>query len=62
MLQLVHPPSHCDRHFNASESILLDAFALWIAEEDDYSVANVFVYRHTVFQRDLGHLGEILVE
>ena len=53
---------HGDRHFNASERILFHTKRRWIAEEHYNGVANIFVDRCAVLQRDFRHFGEIVVE
>ena len=61
-LQLPHPPLHGDRHVDAGERILLYAPRLRIAEEGQDRVADIFVDGRAMLERDLRHLGEIVVE
>jgi hypothetical protein len=53
---------HGDRHFNACECILLYSERRRIAKEHDNGVADIFVDRRPVLQRDFRHLGEIVVK
>ena len=53
---------HLDRHAQARFGIFGVAFGFRIAEEDQHGVADEFVDRAAVAERDLRHFGEIFVE
>src|SRR5215213_4772540 len=53
---------HGERHRDAGERVLLDAAALGVAEEHHDCVADIFVDRRAVLERDLRHLGQVVVE
>ena len=61
-IQLLHALAHCNRHGDAGYRIFLDSKRLGIAEKDDDGVADIFVDGRAMPNRDLGHLGQILVE
>jgi hypothetical protein len=62
LLELAHAPLHGDRHHHAGLGVFLDALRLRVAEEEQHGIADVFVDRGTVFERDARHLREIVVE
>ena len=46
--------AHGDRHPYTGNSVRFDTFGLWVAEEHEDGVADVFVDRPTKLQSDLG--------
>ena len=50
------------RHAHAGQRILLDALGLRIAEEGQDRVADIFVDGGAMIQRDLRHLGQVVVQ
>src|SRR6516164_9579542 len=61
-IQLTHSLAHGDRHLYACHCIRLNAFGVWVAEEDEDGVADVLVDRPTKLEGDLRHLSQIMVE
>ena len=61
-VQLLQPPLHVDGHGEAGARVLLDALRFRIAEEGEDRIADELVDRRAVLQRDVGHLGKVLVQ
>src|SRR5262245_22554726 len=61
-IQFAHSLAHGDRHLYACHCIRLNAFGVWVAEEDEDGVADVLVDRPTKLESDLRHLSQIMIE
>ena len=61
-VELVEPSLHLHRHPQAGSRVLDHALRLGVAEERQDGVADELVDRGAMLQRDLRHLGEVLVE
>src|SRR4029077_13169480 len=61
-IQFAHSLAHGDRHLYACHRIRLNAFGVWVAEEDEDGVADVLVDRPTKLKSDLRHLSQIMVQ
>ena len=62
LLELAHAALHRDRHHHAGLGILLHAPGFGVAEEQQHRVADVLVDGGAVRERDLRHLGQVLIE